>query len=124
MLAAALLILAVTAGAAMTVVSTLSGLRDRRTELALRRAIGATKGDVVCQVAIESTALGLLGGVLGICVGVLTTTAIALARHWQAVMDPLAVVIALTVAVGLGVVTGATAAVRAAQVDPAEAIRI
>lgn len=123
MLAAALLILAITAGAAMTVVSTLSGLRDRRTELALRRAIGATKGDVACQVAIESTTLGLLGGVFGICAGVLTTTAIALARHWQAVMDPLAVLIALTVAVGLGVATGATAAVRAAQVDPAEAIR-
>ncbi len=119
----ALTSLAVAVGTATIIVSTLSGLRDRRSEIALRRAIGARRADVAAQVASESIVMGVVGGAVGIALGIVATAALAAARGWPAVLEPRAVLLAVAISLGLGAVTGALAAVTAARVDPAQAIR-
>jgi putative ABC transport system permease protein len=95
---------------------------ERRTEIGLRRALGATRVDVRVQFLLEAVLLSALGGLSGVALGSAITVGYASARGWT-ISVPLAT---LAAAVGVSLVLGALAglypAARAARLAPAEAI--
>ena len=96
---------------------------ERRSEIGLRRALGATRGHVRAQFLVESLLLAAAGGLAGIAVGALVTGAYASARGWTAVVPPQALAGGLGAALAIGAVAGLYPAGRAARMSPTEALR-
>jgi putative ABC transport system permease protein len=96
---------------------------ERRSEIGLRRALGATRRHISAQFLTESLLLALLGGVAGAVLGAAVTTGYALSQDWPAVVPPVALAGALGAAVAIGAVAGLYPATRAARLAPTEALR-
>ena len=96
---------------------------ERRSEIGLRRALGATRGQVRTQFLSEAVLLSLLGGSVGVALGVAATAVYASAKHWSAVVPPLAWAGGLSASLAIGAVAGALPAVRAARLAPTDALR-
>jgi putative ABC transport system permease protein len=96
---------------------------ERRSEIGLRRALGATKTQVGVQFLFESALLALIGGLAGAVAGGFTTTVYAAARHWYAVIPPAALAAAAASAVAVGALAGLYPAARAARLTPSEALK-
>jgi putative ABC transport system permease protein len=96
---------------------------ERRSEIGLRRAIGATKRHIGLQFVSESALLALIGGSAGAVVGGFVTTVYAAARHWYAVIPPAALITAVVAAVAVGAIGGLYPAVRATRLPPSDALR-
>ena len=95
---------------------------ERRSEIGLRRALGATRGHVRLQFLSEATLLGLLGGAVGVAAGAGATVAYARAKHWQTVIPPVAWAGGLGAAVLIGAIAGLVPALRAARMSPTQAL--
>lgn len=102
---------------------TLVSVLERTGEIGLRRALGARRGHIAKQFLAESTAMGLIGGVLGASVGVLVVVGIAFTRSWTAVIDLYVPALAPLLGAGVGLVAGFYPAMRAARLEPVEALR-
>jgi putative ABC transport system permease protein len=96
---------------------------ERRAEIGLRRALGATKRHVRLQFLTEALLLAGLGGVLGVVAGALATTGFAHERGWQTVVPPIAVIGGLAAALLVGALAGIYPAARAARLAPTDALR-
>ena len=96
---------------------------ERRSEIGLRRALGATTGQVRLQFLSESLLLSGLGGVGGVLLGAGVTAAYAAARSWSVVVPPVSIAGALGAALVIGAIAGLYPAVRAARLAPTEALR-
>jgi putative ABC transport system permease protein len=96
---------------------------ERRAEIGLRRALGATRAHIATQFLTESVVLSALGGAAGLVLGVAVTTAVATDRGWGVLVPSETVWGGMTVALAAGVVAGIYPAVRAGQVQPADALR-
>jgi putative ABC transport system permease protein len=96
---------------------------ERRSEIGLRRALGATRRHISAQFLTESLLLALLGGVAGAALGAAVTSAYALSRGWPAVVPVPALAGALGAALAIGAVAGIYPAARAARLAPTEALR-
>src|SRR5439155_3708416 len=96
---------------------------ERRSEIGLRRALGATRGQVRTQFLSEAVLLALLGGAVGVALGVGATAVYASAKHWSVVVPTLAWAGGLSASLAIGAVAGALPAVRAARLAPTEALR-
>jgi putative ABC transport system permease protein len=96
---------------------------ERRTEIGLRRALGAARRHVAAQFVVESLLLGTAGGAAGVLLGALATYVLAYQRGWQPLIPPLAVGAGLVAAVTIGAVAGLYPALRAARLAPTEALR-
>lgn len=96
---------------------------ERRGEIGLRRALGATRGQIRVQFFSEAILLALAGGVVGVGAGAVVTVAYAATRSWSAVIPTSAVVGGLSAAVVVGAVAGLMPALRAARMTPTEALR-
>lgn len=99
------------------------GVIERRGEIGLRRALGATRRDVAVQFVLESVLLAGLGGVAGAVLGAAITAAYAAGQGWQIVVPAVALAGGAASAVVVGAAAGAVPAVRAARVPPTEALR-
>ena len=104
---------------------------ERTREIGLRKAIGARREDILLQFLIESTTISIIGGGLGIILGIfaaygfgnLVAQAMPGGGDWGAVVEPSAILIAFTFAVGVGILFGLFPAMKASKLDPAEALR-
>lgn len=103
--------------------TTLVSVMERAAEIGLRRALGARRRQVAAQFVTESTVLGLLGGLVGTSLGVLIVVLVTLVREWTAVVDPLVVLASPLAGALVGLLAGAYPALRAASIEPVDALR-
>jgi putative ABC transport system permease protein len=96
---------------------------ERRSEIGLRRALGATKRHIRLQFLTESLILAGLGGIAGVALGVLITTVLAANRGWDTVIHWYVPVGGIAAALAIGAVAGLYPAMRAARLAPTEALR-
>jgi putative ABC transport system permease protein len=96
---------------------------ERRSEIGLRRALGATRAQIRTQFLAEAIALALLGGAAGVITGALATVVYASGRGWSTVIPAEAWAGGIAAAIAIGVVAGLLPAMRAASVSPTEALR-
>jgi putative ABC transport system permease protein len=96
---------------------------ERRSEIGLRRALGATKGQIRTQFLSEAILLALLGGTVGLAAGALATIIYASTKSWAIVIPPLAWGGGIGAAIAIGAIAGLLPAIRAAQLSPTEALR-
>ncbi|MFL6120052.1 ABC transporter permease [Actinophytocola sp.] len=95
---------------------------ERKREIGLRRALGATRGQVRVQFLTESVVLCLLGGLFGVTAGVLGAASYAASRDWPATVPPVAALGGVGSALVIGVLAGLYPAIRAARLTPTEAL--
>ncbi|MBV8303468.1 MAG: ABC transporter permease, partial [Acidimicrobiia bacterium] len=96
---------------------------ERRGEIGLRRALGATKGHVALQFLTEALLLAAIGGAAGVAIGVVVTAAYAATQAWVFAVPAIAVIGGFGAAVAIGAVAGLYPALRAARLTPTEALR-
>jgi putative ABC transport system permease protein len=101
----------------------LIGVLERRSEIGLRRSLGATKGQIRTQFLAESILLALLGGAAGVSAGALATAIYASTKNWQVVVPVTAWAGGLVAATLIGALAGLLPAIRAARMSPTEALR-
>lgn len=96
---------------------------ERRGEIGLRRALGATRRHVAGQFLIESVLLSAAGGLTGVLIGAAATYGLSWHQGWQTLIPGAAVWTGLTAAVGVGAIAGLYPARRAARLAPTDALR-
>jgi putative ABC transport system permease protein len=101
----------------------LIGVLERRSEIGLRRSLGATKGQIRTQFLAEAILLALLGGAIGAAAGASSTLVYAHLKHWTAVVPASAWAGGLAAAILIGAIAGLLPAIRAARLSPTEALR-
>jgi putative ABC transport system permease protein len=95
---------------------------ERRSEIGLRRALGATKGHIRIQFLSEAILLAAAGGTAGVAIGVLSTVIYATSKGWAVVVPVLAWGGGLGAALLIGAAAGLLPALRAARMSPTEAL--
>lgn len=101
----------------------LATVLERTREIGIRRAIGARRSDIVRQFLTESVLISVGGGTLGVGCGILISWVIAQAAEWKTIVTTPSVLIAFGVSVTIGVLFGLYPAMKAAEIDPIEALR-
>ena len=96
---------------------------ERTREIGVRKALGATRGNIMWQFLVEAATLTVIGGSIGLFIGWLVTLAIRSFTPIAATIPPLAVVAALGASCFTGILFGLLPAARAARLDPVEALR-
>jgi putative ABC transport system permease protein len=95
---------------------------ERRSEIGLRRALGATKAHIRIQFLSESVLLALMGGAVGVTLGIASTAIYATTKHWAIVIPTIAWGGGIVAALIIGAVAGLLPALRAARMSPTEAL--
>jgi putative ABC transport system permease protein len=101
----------------------LISVTERRSEIGLRRALGAQRGDIQSQFLIESVILCLVGGLIGIVLGTGVAFGFARLSQWQFVMSYTSVMLGFGVSTLVGVFCGFYPARTASRLDPIKALR-
>ncbi len=102
---------------------TLVSVLERVGEIGLRRAMGAARRHIAVQFLAESLVLGLVGGVVGASLGTLVIVGISAARSWTPVLDSSLALAAPLVGGVVGLLAGVYPSLRAASLEPVEALR-
>jgi putative ABC transport system permease protein len=100
----------------------LASVLERTPEIGLRRAIGARKTDVIRQFVIETTLIAVIGGILGLALGAAMSRLIASFAGWSTIVTPGSLLLSFSVSVLIGLVFGVYPAVKAASLDPVQAL--
>ncbi|MFD0262134.1 ABC transporter permease [Kitasatospora indigofera] len=103
--------------------TTLVAVLERTGEIGLRRSLGARSRHIAAQFLSETTVIGTLGGLVGTALGLSVVLGVAVANHWTAVLDPATTLLAPLIGTVTGLVAGAYPALRAARIEPLEALR-
>jgi putative ABC transport system permease protein len=101
----------------------LVSVTERTREIGLRLAVGARRRDILMQFLIEAATLSALGGVAGAALGFVAARALTRIAGWPTLVSPEAILLAVGVSAGVGIVFGYYPARRAAALDPIEALR-
>ncbi len=108
----------------------LVSVTERTREIGVRKAVGATRADILRQFLIEAVAISIVGGLIGIAAGVGLGEGVARllseglpGDRWESVVAPGSILVAVAFAVAVGVLFGLYPAARAAALDPVEALR-
>jgi putative ABC transport system permease protein len=101
----------------------LANILERTREIGVRRAIGARRSDVVRQFLVEAVLISFVGGMLGIVLGMSMSKTIAVLAGWSTVTSLSSIVLSFTFSVSVGLIFGLYPAMKAAKLDPVEAIR-
>jgi putative ABC transport system permease protein len=101
----------------------LATVTERTAEIGVRRAMGARKRDIIYQFLIETVVLSLSGGIIGIIVGVAGANAVSYFADMRTIVTLLALFVAFTISVFVGIVFGMYPARKAANMNPIEALR-
>ncbi len=96
---------------------------ERRSEIGLRRALGATQGQIRTQFLAESILLAVIGGVVGVLAGIVATAVYAGSKHWAVVIPAEAWSGGIAAAILIGALAGVLPAVRASRMPPTVALR-
>ncbi|HEY8054756.1 MAG TPA: ABC transporter permease [Terriglobales bacterium] len=101
----------------------LATVLERTREIGVRRATGATRGDIMRQFLIESVLISFSGGALGVAFGLALSRGIAWAAGWETIVNGSSIVIAFGVSAAVGVIFGLYPARQAARIQPIDALR-
>jgi len=96
---------------------------ERVGEIGLRRSLGAGRRHICAQFLVESTGLGFAGGLIGASIGTLVIVAVSASNTWTPVLDPWVPLGAPLLGALIGLVSGTYPALRAASLEPVEALR-
>jgi putative ABC transport system permease protein len=95
---------------------------ERRSEIGLRRALGATRANIRTQFLTEAILLAVIGGAVGVVFGTISTAVYASTKHWMIVIPVLAWGGGIGAAIVIGAIAGLWPALRAARMSPTEAL--
>jgi putative ABC transport system permease protein len=101
----------------------LVSVTERTREIGVRKALGATRRNVLWQFLVEALTLCVLGGVIGIAVGIGAVVLLSSVNRWSTEISPPAIALAVAFSVAVGLFFGVWPARRAAALDPIEALR-
>ncbi len=101
----------------------LVSVTERTREIGVRKAMGATKRDILQQFMVEAVTLCLAGGIIGLGVGAGSAVALSALANWNTAVAPTSILLALGFSFTVGLFFGIYPAHRAAQLDPIEALR-
>ena len=101
----------------------LASVTERTREIGIRRAIGATKKQIISQFLIETVVLSTIGGIVGIGLGVFIPLLITYFAGMPTVTTLWGILLPLVISASIGIVFGLYPAARAAEVDPIVALR-
>jgi len=101
----------------------LASILERTREIGVRRAVGARQSDIIRQFVVEATLISVVGGSFGIIFGFIMSRLIALLAGWSTIVTATSILLAFLVSISVGLVFGIYPAVKAARLDPVEAIR-
>jgi len=101
----------------------LVSVTERTREIGIRKAVGATRGDILSQFLVEALVLSLTGGFIGLLLGVGGSELISRFAGWTTLVSPASLVLAVTFAAAVGIFFGIYPAQRAAALDPIVALR-
>ena len=103
--------------------TTLVAVLERRSEIGVRRALGARRRHIAGQFLTESATLGTLGGILGTSLGILIVVFVSAQRDWTTTLDPRLTLPAPIIGAVTGLLAGLQPSWRAARITPATALR-
>ena len=101
----------------------LASILERTREIGVRRAVGARQSDIIRQFVVEAVLISFMGGSFGIVFGFAMSRLIALLAGWSTIVTASSILLAFLVSISVGLVFGIYPAVKAARLDPVEAIR-
>jgi len=116
-------ILATGIGGIVIMSVTLIGVSERRKEIGVRRAVGASRNAILAQFLLEAVLLSFAGGMAGILIGVAGTQIVAQLQHLPFLLLPMAILAATMLSIVLGLLFGVYPAWKAAMTDPIDALR-
>ena len=101
----------------------LASILERTREIGVRRAVGARQSDIIRQFVVEAMMISFVGGSFGIVFGFVMSRLIAWLAGWSTIVTATSILLAFFVSIAVGLVFGIYPAVKAARLDPVEAIR-
>ena len=101
----------------------LATVTERTREIGVRRALGAKQKDITSQFLVEAMVLAIGGGIIGVALGVLTPFIVSQLTDMRTIVTPVSVLLAFSTSGAVGIIFGWYPALRAARLDPIEALR-
>jgi putative ABC transport system permease protein len=101
----------------------LASILERTREIGVRRAVGARQSDIVRQFVVEAVMISFVGGTFGLVFGFVMSRLIAWLAGWSTIVTVSSILLAFLVSITVGLVFGIYPAVKAARLDPIEALR-
>ncbi len=101
----------------------LVSVKERTREIGLRKALGASPGDILSQFLVEALTITFIGGIAGIFLGVLSSVLITHFAGWRTVVSPDSMILGFVFSAGVGIIFGLWPAKEASRLDPIRALR-